>query len=162
MQSSEDSDIISNLFYEADDHIQEDPQKAIKLFEQCIKLEGDLNKAVNRCFKSAAKIMQIAIKSQDTTTIRAQLERLTEFASKVSTDDAINTLNQIVDDVVASYFDCNFVLNSIFEACTKKFRAQQEIVWHKVSIRICKVFLDRLEYKHMNLILDSLKYTFIE
>ena len=112
--------------------------------------------------KSAAKIMQMAIKTQDTTAVRAQLDRLTEFASKVSADYAINTLIEIIDDVVASYFDCNFLLNSIFEACTKKFRAQQEIVWLKVSIRICKVFLDRIEYKHMNVILDSLKFTFIE
>ena len=57
---------------------------------------------MNYRLKSVAKIIKIAIKSQDSNAISAYLDRLTEFASKVSADDAISTLIEIIDDVVES------------------------------------------------------------
>ena len=35
-------------------------------------------------------------------------------------------------------------------------------MWHKMSVKICKVFYTRQEYKHMNVILENLKFTIVE
>ena len=132
---------IENSFYEGDDLKDEDPAKALALFEKVVRLEGERGEEVKWRFKALEHIVKLRFKTADLEAMSTAYASMLSHMGSVTRNECTDSINGILDSISSST-DLT-VLSQMYETTLNALKsANNERLWFNTNVKLGKLYLE--------------------
>lgn len=151
---------IENAFYEGDDCRQEDPLKAIEMFERVVELESGLEEVKWR-FKALEHLVLLHKRLGNLESMIEKYRAMLEWASAVTRNecgDAVNSILEAISDAISDAKLPPDVLSQMYDitfAALKK--TNNERLWFNTNVKVGKIYLARGAHDEVARIVKELR-----
>lgn len=90
---------IENNFYEAEGNFKDDPNDALKQYEECIRLEEELGDEIKFRFQATEKIIILSARLQQFQKMKDNQKKMLGMMNKVARNAVSEAINNILDAV---------------------------------------------------------------
>mmetsp|Transcript_1712 Transcript_1712/g.5927 ORF Transcript_1712/g.5927 Transcript_1712/m.5927 type:complete len:443 (-) Transcript_1712:201-1529(-) len=156
VEVADDEIEIENSFYEADDCRQDDPARAIELFERVVELETSKGDEVKWRFKALQHLVVLHFAQGETDSMVRRYEEMLSFAAQVTRNESTDAINGTLDTLSTST-DWT-ALSKVYEVTLAALRHQNnERLWFTTNLKLAKAYLGGKAYNKVEALLDELK-----
>eukprot|EP00752_Nemacystus_decipiens_P013861 g12307.t1 len=146
---------IENAFYEGDDARQENPQKALELFQKVVTLEAEKGSEIKWRFKALEHLVRIHFQLRDFDQMLQRYKQLLSLVSAVTRNESSDSVNGILDTVSVSE-DLRMV-SQMYETTLSALKEEgNERMWFNTYVKLAKVYLQIPDYGKVQATIDTL------
>ena len=132
---------IENAFYEGDDLKDDDPKKAIELFEKVVDLETKRGETVKWRFKALQHLVTIHFALGNYEQMADRYRGMLDFMAAVTRNECTDAINAILDTLTAAT-DAR-VLSEMYEITLLALKgSNNERLWFNTNHKLAKLYLD--------------------
>lgn len=149
---------IENNFYEGDDLKNENPKKAIELFEQVVEQETAKGDQVKWRFKALQNLVIIYFSLGMYDKMIDRYNGMLIYISSVTRNECTDAINAILDSLTSAT-DIQ-VLSKMYEITLLALKsANNERLWFNTNLKLAKLYLEEKKYSEVERLISSLKKT---
>lgn len=149
---------LENSYYEGDDLKNEDPPKAIEMFEKVVDMETKLGDQVKWRFKALQHLVTIYFGQRIYDKMISRYRSMLDYISSVTRNECTDAINAILDTLTTST-DTN-VLSEMYEITLLALKASNnERLWFNTNLKLAKLYLEDRKISEVERLLSSLKAT---
>lgn len=132
---------IENSYYEADDCRQDDPRKALGMYEKVVELEKGRGDEVKWRFKALEQIVCLQFRLNDFDTMVERYKELLSHMDTVTRNECTDAINCVLDSVSSST-DLRILEQMYDQTLTALRDASNERLWFNTNVKFAKLCLD--------------------
>lgn len=161
-QGQEDDDWIEieNAYYEGDDSRQNDPHKALEMFEKVVTLESAQGDEIKWRFKALKHLVTIQFRLGNHDDMVKRYNEMLQYISNsaVTRNECTDSINSILEAVSAnsSAKDVPFLSKMYDITLTALKTANNERLWFNTYVKYGKAYLQSKDYNQVNRIVQEL------
>jgi COP9 signalosome complex subunit 2 len=155
---------IENSFYEGEDIEEENPTEAIRLFEQVVKLENEIEAegggTAEWRFKALQHIVELSYRLKKYTEMLIQYKIMLNNMQNVTRNDCTDALNSVLETISNSKDDN--MLAEMFNVTLEALKtANNERLWFTTTLKLAKLYLHDIDNKCSQIedLMSTLKQT---
>lgn len=148
---------IENAFYEGDDCRNDDPQRALEMFQKVVTLETERGTEVKWRFKALEHLVTLQYRiGQYEAMVKSYAEML-KHISTVTRNECGDAINSILE-TIANIGDGHFAtLSQMYELTFGALKeANNERLWFNTNVKVGKVYLQNRDYTRVAKIVREL------
>lgn len=149
---------LENSYYEGDDLKNDDPTKAIEMFEKVVEMETKQGDVVKWRFKALQHLVTIYFGQRIYDKMIKSYRSMLDYISSVTRNECTDAINVILDTLTTST-DSN-VLSEMYEITLLALKASNnERLWFNTNLKLAKLYLEDRKIAEVEPLLTSLKAT---
>eukprot|EP00904_Undaria_pinnatifida_P003786 jgi/Undpi1/13408/HiC_scaffold_8.g03067.m1 len=154
-EAADDLIEIENAFYEGDDSRQDNPQKALELFQKVVSLEAEKGPEIKWRFKALEHLVRLHFELGEFDHMLQRYKELLTHVSAVTRNESSDSVNGILDTVSVSE-DLRMV-SEMYETTLSALREEgNERMWFNTYVKLAKVYLQIPDYGKVQTTIDAL------
>mmetsp|Transcript_13638 Transcript_13638/g.18178 ORF Transcript_13638/g.18178 Transcript_13638/m.18178 type:complete len:451 (-) Transcript_13638:179-1531(-) len=147
---------IENAFYEGDDCRNDEPERAIEMFEKVVELER--NREVKWRFKALEHLVVLNFRLSKFDETVERYRELLNLAPHVTRNECGDTVNAVLEALSVGKQSGEKLLSTIYELTFAALKAaNNERLWFNTNIKVGKLYLQQKEYYRVASIINQLK-----
>jgi len=161
---------IENAFYEGDDCKNENPLKAIELFEKVVAMETDKGDQVKWRFKALQSLVSLYYNSEQYQLMLDRYRSMLSYMTSVTRNECTDAINSVIDSISSSppsssnstkesTIDlCYDVLSQVYEITLVALKnSNNERLWFNTNHKLAKLHLEARKFDEVERLIVVLK-----
>lgn len=147
---------IENIFFEAEDLIKDDPNKAFELFQMVVFLERDLQLDAQFTFKALHHLVILSMQLGNFDEVFKFYTAMLAHISTVSRNECASAINKALGEI--GTVNNPQLLSRMYALTLDALRtANYESLWFQTQLKLAKLYLESRRFDDMDNILIALK-----
>ncbi|CAM9145794.1 unnamed protein product, partial [Phaeothamnion confervicola] len=131
---------IENAYYEGDDFRQDQPKKALELFEKVVQLETELGDEVKWRFKALGQMVALHFRLRNHEAMLRRYREMLAFVGSVTRNECTDAVNGILDTLATST-DLPIV-GQMYEMTLGALKdSSNERMWFNTNVKLARVYM---------------------